>query len=1155
MKTTAGYIARILCISACIILLAENSAAEEKFLYVPHDYSIVPPAPEVGQFFTFKDYPVDYFHGVPEISFTLYTLKYGRIEVPITLSYHGGGFQVKHKYGNAGLGWTVSYGAQISHTVIGAPDDANSGNMRGLLHLNDDGLRFRDQLMKKEADYDPTDGDEYQKKRLWMAILGDSYYCGHIDVANDRFSLFGLGLSADFVFDKNNEFSVSSEKPLKIMKSAQNSPINLEQAGCDGYGFEVKDQNGLSYQFLTQDRTKYCFMHGDKVLEQREDSLYYASAWHLDNINDLNGNIIKYNYHQLSDRQTSFGGHNTEIYMSQDAYRNCRRERISSCNSIVFYPQIIDSITAGGIKVIFEYLYENESVNNTSLIKSIKIEGEDGSSRIFSFIYSMKAEPILRQVLDGDDIIYSFEYNEEYNFDFPTFSQDFGGYFNDIQSNVNLVPAIANYGGQADRSVIEDAAKNGVLTKIIYPTGGFSEFEWENNIMKYVGSSEYKGTLSTTKSIKKTETYTLRMCMDPSFQKLDISGFKIVQGQTATLNLAEYYNMNPANLYGTDYYSSHKFHVESYSQSMPFDFPHVRIIRESDNHVMAVFALDKETIEDGVQPIPISSYLEYNKSYKIELVKPLDVSNSNGFLEDNMRYGDSPAGRIYVNKITYSDIGTGDGLNLWPGVRIKYIHSSTGGSLNDDVYKWFFYNTANDPEDSSGTVQRLPEYEYHYYKMFASAIISGCEGCEVINVGDIAFPGTYGPSMSSIEYPYVMTCLNRQYADEPTDLSHIREYYEYTSSQNIRNCDYNHTHFLSYQPIGSRIFTSRGFRRGILLKKKMGENFYDPESTVEYTYNIFEKDDSLVLTTDAFLVSDFTEAPGINPYRGCDYGIGTYRLIPYNKTVSTVTSTQKYGISRTESYEYFYKDYTDNLDFNLVKSKSVSGTEYGNLVYHYTYARNGGLYLPLPETEIVTCGNTVVSAKRTEYDALSGLPLRVYELSVPSDTATLISTNQATTALQRSLISTPTYQYRYNSNGNLIEIKYRDKVLASYLWGYHGMYPIIEAIGTPYEVLESNAAATGISISGTGATTLRTQTEISQKASALRALMPGTEIKSIAYHWIFGMIEMTDGRGVPTSYGYDNRGRLYETRDFNNFLISRYEYHYSNTPENDEDDE
>ena len=117
------------------------------------------------------------------------------------------------------------------------------------------------------------------------------------------------------------------------------------------------------------------------------------------------------------------------------------------------------------------------------------------------------------------------------------------------------------------------------------------------------------------------------------------------------------------------------------------------------------------------------------------------------------------------------------------------------------------------------------------------------------------------------------------------------------------------------------------------------------------------------------------------------------------------------------------------------------------------------------------------------------------------------------------------------------------------------MYPIIEAIGTPYEVLESNAAATGISISGTGATTLRTQTEISQKASALRALMPGTEIKSIAYHWIFGMIEMTDGRGVPTSYGYDNRGRLYETRDFNNFLISRYEYHYSNTPENDEDDE
>ena len=90
MKNTTKHLALICGIFACALLYSEHCTAEENVLYTPRDYSIVPPAPTVGQFFKYKDYPVDYFHGVPEISFPLYTLKYGSIEVPITLSYHGG---------------------------------------------------------------------------------------------------------------------------------------------------------------------------------------------------------------------------------------------------------------------------------------------------------------------------------------------------------------------------------------------------------------------------------------------------------------------------------------------------------------------------------------------------------------------------------------------------------------------------------------------------------------------------------------------------------------------------------------------------------------------------------------------------------------------------------------------------------------------------------------------------------------------------------------------------------------------------------------------------------------------------------------------------------------------------------------------------------
>ncbi|MGM9865714.1 MAG: RHS repeat domain-containing protein [Muribaculaceae bacterium] len=1152
MKNTTKHLAFIFGIFACALLYSEHCTAEENVLYTPRDYSIVPPAPTVGQFFKYKDYPVDYFHGVPEISFPLYTLKYGSMEVPITLSYHGGGIRVEHTDGNAGLGWTVSYGAQISHTLAGAPDDANLGSMHGLLHLNNDETQFRQKLIEKKADYDPTDGAGFMEKRSWEALLGQRYYNGMTDVANDRFSLYGLGLSADFVFDRKDKFSVSSEKPIKITKSNRLPEVSIEQAGCDSYGFLVEDQGGLSYYFTSQDRTRYSYIYGSPMLDQLENSLYYASAWHLDEIQDLSGNSIKYFYHPLSKQQFRDYGHTTTTYMSHDAYAQCIKASIPSVSSVQFYPQIPDSITAGGMKIRFEYFYENESTHHSSLIKAIKIEAEDGSSRVFSFKYSMVSVPVLRQVLDGDDIIYSFEYNEDYGFDFPRECQDFGGYFNNIsQSGANLVPPVAHYGGEADRSVISDAAKNGVLTKIIYPTGGYSEFEWESHEMKYLGSSVFNGSLNSTKPIEKTVTDTLRMCLDDNYKKLSINHYKYGQGQQVKLNLTKYYNMNPANLYGTDYHSSHKFHIESYSASMPFNFPHVRIIRESDNHVMAVFALDKETIEDGMQPIPISGYLEYGKSYTIELVNPLSVSNSYDFLEANMRYGDSPSGRIYIEKIFYENIGTG--INLWPGLRIKNIHSSTGSpDSGTDVYKWFFYDAGMNPNGSNGTVQILPEYDYRYYKMYSineGPIGYGCD--EAICVGETAFPGTTGQSVSAIEYPCVTTYLNRQYVDEPSELTNIVESYTYSSSQNSGNCDFNDTEFLGSQPIGSRMYTSRAFRRGNLLQKKAGAYTYNPETTVDYTYNIYEDDDSPVYTTDAFTVCDFTNATGVNSYGGYDYGIGTYRIIPYNKTVRSVTNTQKDGIAQVENYEYFYDGYTPKLDFNLVKTKTISGTEYGDVVYHYTYPKSGANYLPEPETEVITCGNTVLSAKRTEYDTATRLPLRVYELSEPAQKASLISASQATTASQRSLISTPGYQYRYNSSGNLIEIRYRDKVLASYLWGYKGMYPVIEALDTPYEILEAKATAANIPLVRTGDTSLRTQSEISQKAAKLRSTMPGTSVSSISYHWIFGAIEITDGRGVSTSYGYDSRGRLAETRDFNNFLISRHDYHYSNTPQND----
>jgi len=81
------------------------------------------------------------------------------------------------------------------------------------------------------------------------------------------------------------------------------------------------------------------------------------------------------------------------------------------------------------------------------------------------------------------------------------------------------------------------------------------------------------------------------------------------------------------------------------------------------------------------------------------------------------------------------------------------------------------------------------------------------------------------------------------------------------------------------------MYTSKKHWRGNLLKN-MKYKYATPCHITEYAYNIYEKDELDTLTTDAFTICDFTMAAGDNSYGTYDWGIGTYSLIPYNKTLS-----------------------------------------------------------------------------------------------------------------------------------------------------------------------------------------------------------------------------------------------------------------------------
>ena len=100
-----------------------NGQSPNPNMYAPQGYSVIPPSPEVASLMKHNEYPVSYFTGQPQINLPIYVVRQGQLEVPISISYHGGGIRMNEHAGIIGLGWSLNAGGCISRTVHGLPDE------------------------------------------------------------------------------------------------------------------------------------------------------------------------------------------------------------------------------------------------------------------------------------------------------------------------------------------------------------------------------------------------------------------------------------------------------------------------------------------------------------------------------------------------------------------------------------------------------------------------------------------------------------------------------------------------------------------------------------------------------------------------------------------------------------------------------------------------------------------------------------------------------------------------------------------------------------------------------------------------------------------------------------------------------------------------
>lgn len=1158
-------IATITSISISSMNMVGHSAEEAtKLDLLAPDFKAIPPAPTVQQMMKFEEIPVDYFHGIPNVSIPILTVHSNGLSFPITLNYHGGGHKVDRESGVLGYSWELAASACVARTVYGLPDDlrtgTNSASACGLMHLTSDDNEFRNHIISRnDADIStPLLQNNFINNHQPIVKKGIRYYCGKCDMATDLYHIAGAGLSGTFAYGDDRNIVLSSPSAITIRESRLTGTTNE---------FNIYSTDCKMYKFAACEYTQGEWDFGNPLLNQGEETYKtkekYISAWHLTEIANLNGDTIKFHYVQPSqaahtyDSEKYLNAHDPRVY--DEGYTNFS----CSSTSVIYYPQLISRIESRDAIVTFNYSTVPTNSRLLPHLQYISVFSPSDPAKEVKRITFGYGNGELCSVTENDEMLYEIAY---YPLDLKYTGKDFGGYYNGTGGGSG-VPFVDKYigGGKADRRVNPNMAADGNIKSIRHPTGAETKFVWESNRVSNLPDLNAGDDI---KEIVKTFDHYLRYRSDDASEcVMQINNLQVTSITKVQLDLTRYFCFDHAYLQGTEYTWQHNASNKTYPR---VEF--TKVVRDNEKPYVKTFFLDKATIEDTFRNQP--QYIDLPEgTYTVRLLDPIAIYDPAhlDFAEyfDASRGWDS--GWVLIKLVTTKSY-SGDKGNCppWPGVRIQRI-SYIPNDETEPIHKDYYYDEV---DREYGQAQHLPEFNYHYYGVVPRRQLLGDLSFEVDVVTDCGLPNS-PLGGNEIEYPHVKVRYTEGRHDTggQDKLYHYHgENYYYTSLLDRDNRDVSETPLMAFQPPSARMFTSRGHRRGALTRQsteQLGQSYTD----TEYEYILEENDDTPHLTTDLFFVTDFTHSSmmgELSSYYVRDYFIGKYRIIPYRRLLSKEKHTEKADntpqVTDSIVYEYYAPDHQYSPEplrmfpQRLLKSRTEWDAEGNKVITYFTYRHvthtvgtneSHKFWIPTPETEITVIGGTnphVIKAIRRWFERGTSRLDKTYTSADPASITFSNTTTPSTPTYYQSQIADLEYSYRYDKNGNIIEILYRNVPVVSYLWGYNAVYPVVEAREIGYDELLATLSSAGVSTNEMSKLEGITSARWTSILATVRNLKPRAELSRLTYSPLIGILSATDAAGVTTTYNYDERGRLIDIKDFNNYLIERYEYHYKLNP-------
>jgi RHS repeat-associated protein len=712
---------------AALLLLGFSASAQ-----VENNYANAGdmPAPNAASLGKYTDIPVNYFTGIPQIKLPIYTIEEGGISLPISVSYHASGVKPNEPASWVGTNWSLNAGGMVTRTIVGLRDELPSGYINVINSLTGnpktDIENNGNTIPDTEPDIFSYNFNGYTGKFFIgnrdntpeVVFIEKTDIKGFIDLSSAAVPeilgfVFVTPDGNRYFFGKTTLNNVDARERAIPFEQTPNGDayytswyLNTIQTFDEKFfiNFEYEKENS-SYQLAYP-----CYYHFNKKACDDGDSFSVPSTPAVDcgGVNSAEY-LYKYVYSQrLKSIKTSTGLVQVDFVASSTPRKDLGKGTDSTQKQAKALDKIKVSFGDGTTfckewQFSYTYFYDNRPEVDTW----ITYDPDALESR-----FHLKLDKIQEQTCntsnqiilpptifeyDGQSVSYT-ENGQTVNTQFVPFfltkEVDHWGFYNGQIGNQqaftpNVPPTTVNAGGvtytygSSNRETNATVIKSGSLKKITYPTGGYTSYEFEPNVVK----TEWNNNQSN--NIISLSTCATSTCCNTNSaeQSITLTEDMISNGKVY-LKISEFLSTTiPSCITNTPTFQA-TYNLQIFENNATTAFKSIS------------FNITCSSSNGEVDSAAISMKLWEIANFSPGTIYKFKITSTNG---------------LSTFRVT---LPTNFSNKTVGGLRVKKITTHDAVNSANNITRTYNYDENSNTNVSSGRLYRVPDYGYGFYKKY-----------------------------------------------------------------------------------------------------------------------------------------------------------------------------------------------------------------------------------------------------------------------------------------------------------------------------------------------------------------------------------------------------------------------------------------------------